>query len=191
MNVKIVTLGMMAAALLTLQGCFPVVVAGAAGSVAVASDRRTVGTVFDDSGIELKVYAKLKEYEEYTASHIVSTSYNNNVLLTGQTPYPNYRRKAGEIVRDVPKVINVYNEIQIGAPTTLSTRSKDSWVTSKVKSSILTQSNVNPARIKVITENGTVYLLGLVTHNEADNAVSLARTISGVKNVVRIFEYVD
>jgi osmotically-inducible protein OsmY len=191
MNVKLSSIGILVCAVLTLQGCAPVLFAGAASGVAVASDRRTMGTVFDDQSIELKMYTNLKEYKENTASHIVTTSYNNHVLLTGQTPYPEFRRKAGEMAREIPKVINVYNEIQVEPPTNMLTRSDDSYITSKVKGSILTQTNVNPARIKVVTEKGTVYLMGLVNRDEAENTVKIARSIKGVKNVVRIFEYIQ
>ena len=178
-----------------LTGCAAAVVgagaaAGATG-VAASQDRRTAGTMLDDELIEDKALdAVYHDQELWNQSHLNITSYNNVVLLTGETPTPELRARAEKIVLGIPKVRQVHNEITISAPSSMLSRSSDSWITSKVKTSMLTNDNVPATRIKVVTENGIVYLMGLVTRAEGDAATDVARQVSGVQRVVKLFEYV-
>lgn len=176
---------------LLLQGCAAVLIGTAAVTGAVvASDPRTTGTVIDDKGIKLKAITQLGEDEElWDQSHLNVTSVNGIVLLTGETPTEELRMRAGDIVSRIDKVRQVHNEIAIGVPTTLGVRSNDTWLTSKVKSSLIGTEGVPGVHIKIVTENGTVFLMGLVTREEGDKATDVARRINGVKRVIKLFEY--
>lgn len=175
-----------------LNGCAAALFgAGTATTVAVAHDRRTTGTMVDDELIEWKVQSALASDKElWEKSHINITSYDNIVLLSGETPTEKLRERATELARQVDKVRAVHNELQVAAPSALLSRSSDTWITSKVKSAMLTDGNVPGTRIKVVTEAGTVYLMGLVTHQEGAAATEVARSVSGVQRVVKLFEYV-
>lgn len=176
-----------------LASCAPALVgAGAATTAAVAHDRRTPGTMIDDQLIEWKARAALGEDQElWSQSHINVTSFNNIVLLTGETPSERMRTRAAEIVREVERVRGVHNELQIAAPSSMLSRSSDSWITGKVKSSMLADGSVPGTRVKVVTEAGTVYLMGLVTREEAEAATEIARKVNGVQRVVKLFEYLE
>lgn len=177
---------------LLLQGCAPAVVGGAATGASVAYDRRTAGTVIDDQGIEFKAaYALFNNKEIYDQSHINVTSYNGVVLLTGETPSQALKQKATAEVKKIPKVRRIHNELAIAAPSALPSRSSDAWITSKVKAKMTTDEQTDPFHIKVVTERGIVYLLGFVSHAEADRAVNLVKNTAGVQRVVKIFEYTD
>lgn len=181
-----------AAILALLPGCAPVIVGGAAaGAVAVADDRRTTGTIVDDEGIELKIgkaiadEAKLREQ-----THINVTSFNGLVLLSGEVATATQRDQAERLARAVPKVRRVANHLTIGPASSLASRSRDSWLTTKVKSQLLADQDVPGNQIKVVTEAQTVYLLGLVTRSQGDRAGAITRHTSGVKRVVKLLEYV-
>ena len=175
-----------------LQGCAAAVGAGAATGAAVAYDRRTAGTMLDDQVIEFKVLDVLRADDElWQQTHINGTSLNNIVLLTGEAPTDEFRSRIESLVHQIPKVRRVHNEIVIGAPSSLLTRSSDSWITGKVKTSLLRSNIEDAGRIKVVTENGSVYLMGLVTQAEAGNATELVRSVGGVQRVVKVFEYLD
>lgn len=177
---------------LLLQGCAAAVATGAATGVAVAYDRRTTGTVIDDQGIEFKAaHALFTNKEIYDQSHINVTSYNGVVLLTGETPSESLKQKATAQVKNIDKVKRVHNELAIAAPSALPSRSSDTWITSKIKAKLITDEQSDPFHIKVVTERGTVYLLGLVSHSEAERAVNIVRNSAGVQRVVKIFEYTD
>lgn len=173
-----------------LGGCVAAVGAGAATGAAVAYDRRTAGTFIDDGLIEMKARGKIQEDEElWKYAHINVTSYNNIVLLTGEAPSEALRQRAAESVRQVQKVRKVHNEIVVAAPSSMLSRSGDTWITGKVKTSLLNAEGVDAARVKVVTENGVVYLMGLVTPQEAEAATEVTRKVNGVQKVVKIFEY--
>ncbi len=189
---------LMAAGLLVtaLQGCTPVVVGGAAVATAeVVHDRRTAGTIIEDQAIELKAYRAIhKDRELASQSHISVTSYNMNVLLTGETPTEELRQRAAEIVRRIPKVRRVYNELAVAGPSSLTSRSNDALITAKVKLALFKIKGLegfDPTRVKVVTERGNVYLMGLLTHREADAVAEAARRVSGVQRVIKLFEYID
>lgn len=176
-----------------LQACAPVVVGGAAATgTAVAIDRRTAGTMVDDQAVELKTLdAILSDKELYEQTHISSTSFNGLVLLTGQAPRAELRERAERIVGAYPEVRRVVNEIAVSAPNSVMTRTSDTWITTKVKTLMFAEKDFNGNNVKVVTENGTVYLMGLVRRAESDKAVAIARQVKGVQRVVKVFEYLD
>ncbi|MEW6353961.1 MAG: BON domain-containing protein [Pseudomonadota bacterium] len=192
MNRKIITLMIGALALGgMLQGCVAVVAGGAATGAAVAHDRRSAGTVLDDQTIEVKAIAAiLSDKELSNSAHINVTSYNYAVLLTGEAPSEELRKRAEELVRKIEKVKNVHNEITIAAPSSMVSRSSDTVLTGKVKANMVGLEGLDPTRVKVVTENGVVYLMGLVTRAEADIAANAASKTTGVQRVVKIFEYI-
>ncbi len=180
--------------ILLTQGCSaPLVVGGAvAGGAAVATDRRTVGTMVDDQSIELKaISAFIEDAGISKQAHVSATSYNGIVLLTGEAPTEALRSRATELVRGIPSVRQVHNEIALREPTPAATRAKDTWITSKVKSKLLTNEEVEGLRVKVVTVDGIVYLMGLTTREQARLASDLARDTDGVRLVVKVFEYID
>lgn len=177
---------------LLLQGCVPAVATGAATGVAVAYDRRTAGTVIDDQGIEFRAkYALFSNKEIYDQSNVNVTAYNGIVLLTGETPSESLKQKVTDEVKKLPKVRRIHNELAIAAPSALTSRSSDTWITSKVKARMTGNEGTDPLHIKVVTERGIVYLLGLVTRAEADQAVDVVKNTAGVQRVVKLFEYTD
>jgi osmotically-inducible protein OsmY len=177
---------------LLLQSCVPIVVAGAATGAVVARDRRTMGSFVDDQGIEVKAGQELASQKKlYQATHISFTSYNGIVLITGEAPTHAMRARVENIVRDIPRVRRIYNEIEVIEPISVGQRTQDTWTTTKVKTNLFVKSSLDPSRIKVVTSNGVVYLMGIVTRNEATIATESARANTGVEKVVKIFEYTD
>jgi osmotically-inducible protein OsmY len=179
-----------------VYGCAPVVIGGAAaaGGAAVYS-RRSAGTFVDDEGIELKARLAIFEDEQLNSQiHINIISYNEVVLMVGQAPTEQLRAAAEAKVKSIPKVRQIHNEMTIAAPSSLMSRSSDTIITGKVKAKILgvTGENDNDGlRTKVVTENGVVYLMGLLTRQEADAITNAARQVGGVQKVVKLFEYTD
>lgn len=177
--------------LLGLEGCAAMVAGTAATGVMVAQDRRTTGTMVEDKSIEVKSFHALNELlKENSKAHVSAISYNNRVLLVGQAPTDHLKNKIEDAVRSVAKVRHLHNEISLAAPTSTLTRSSDGWITTKIKSEMLINKDINPTRVKVVTEDGIVYLMGLVTPQEEQVAVDIARHTKGVKKVVKIFEYI-
>jgi osmotically-inducible protein OsmY len=173
-----------------LSGCPAVMVTGAGAGVMAAEDRRTLGTITEDQSIEFKtrdqVSAKHKD-----RLNLSVTSYNRMVLLTGEVPNEDVKGDIERIARSVENVRSVTNELTIGIPTTLSNRANDTYVTSKVKARFVDAQRFNPLHVKVVTENGVVYLLGLVRQQEAKDAVDITRRTEGVKKVVTVFDYLN
>ena len=175
-----------------LQGCAAAVVTGAATGAAVIHDRRTAGTVIDDQSIEFKVSGVLYNNKDiYDQSHINVTSYNGIVLLTGETPSESLKQQVTKEVQELPKIRRIHNELLIAAPSSLPSRSSDAWITSKIKTKLTTDKYIDPFFVKVVTEHGVVYLMGLVTHAEADRIVDIVTKSAGVQRVIKIFEYID
>ncbi len=172
-----------------LQGCFPVVAAGVGTGVFATLDRRTLGTQTEDESIEWKagsrVGDKLKD-----RGHFNFTSYNRKVLLTGEVASEDVKAEAERIVAGIANVQGVYNELIVGASSSLTERSNDAFITSKVKSRSVDAGKFNPLHVKVVTEAGTVFLLGMLTQAEADAAIQVARTTAGVKKVVPLLEII-
>ncbi len=173
-----------------ISGCAAVAVGGAAATgVIMAEDRRTVGTFTEDQGIELKAASRIDE--KVKDGHINVTSYNRAVLLTGEVPTEAAKADAERIARAVDNVRSVFNELQVAGNASMQARTNDAVLTSKVKARFLDAGKFSPLHVKVVTENGTVYLLGMVKRQEAADATEVARTTGGVRKVVRVFEYLD
>lgn len=186
---RIVLLALLLPAASQITGCAVAAGAGLATGAIAATDRRTTGTFIDDQLIEFKVSNALRADEElWRQSHVNTTSFNHIVLLTGGTPSESNKARIGQIAAAVEKVRQVHNEIAIAAPSSMLARSSDTWVTSKVKTSLLSEMQMDGTRVKVVTEKGVVYLMGLVSSAEADRATDLARRVGGVERVVRLFE---
>ena len=187
---RIMTIAWLAALALLLGGCAAAIVTGAGAGVMAAEDRRTVATMTEDESIELKTMQRVSEKVAGNV-HLNVTSYNRMLLLTGEAPNDKARSDIERIAKSVENVRGVTNEITIGPPTSLGTRANDSYVTSKVKARFVDGGRFNALHVKVVTENETVFLLGLVKRQEAKDAIEIARTTEGVKKVVTVFEYLD
>ena len=173
-----------------MTACAPVVLGTAAvGSVLVATDRRTSGIQLEDEGIELRANARLREALG-DKHHINVTSYNRQVLLTGEVAAAADRQRAEQVVARVENVRSVVNELAATPNSSLSQRSNDAIITGKVKASMVDAKDMQANAFKVVTERGAVYLMGRVTQREATRATEVARGVSGVSKVVRVFEYI-
>lgn len=172
-----------------LPGCAAVVVGAAAGTAMVAVDRRQPDIMATDERIEIQATDRINGIFK-DKGHINVTSFNRQVLLTGEAATEALKQEAERAAATTQEVKNVINELTIGPPSSFSQRSNDSYLTSVVKSRFVTAQKFNPIHVKVVTEAGTVYLMGMVTRREADDATQIARTTSGVKRVVRVFEYI-
>jgi osmotically-inducible protein OsmY len=171
-----------------LSACVPLVIGGAAvGGAFVATDRRTSGAQLEDEGIELRANNRIGQALGESA-HVNVTSYNRQVLLTGEVASAADQQKLQELVLKVENVRSVVNEVAVLGPSSLSQRSSDVLVTGKVKATLVDAKDVQSNVFKVITERGTVYLMGRVSLREANRATDLARSISGVQKVVRVFD---
>ena len=176
-----------------LQGCVAVVVTTAAGGVLVAEDRRTNAAMLEDESMELKTQSRISEkFDQYRDTiHTNITSYNRNVLITGEVPSEEVKAGIEKILKDNQDVRNITNELVVAAPTSIGSRSNDTLITSKVKTRFIEARKFQPNWVKVVTENKVVYLLGVVNHKEAADAADIAATTSGVEKVVKVFEYTD
>ena len=171
-----------------ITACVPIVVGGAAAGGAMAADRRTSGIYVEDENIELKAVKKM-ETNLGEDAHVNVTSYNRNVLLTGEVPVAELKSKAENLVKEITNTRSITNEITVGPKSSIGSRSNDSYITSKIKTKFVTENKFPANYVKVVTENGVVYLLGIVTNAEADAAVEIARNTDGVTKVVKVFEY--
>ena len=177
---------------LALHACAPAVVVGAGAGAAAAHDRRSVGAIVDDAAIELKIGALIKADKGLTdTTHISVTSVNGMVLLTGEAETAALREKVVADARNVASVRMVVDEIRIARPTPIGNRTRDTWITTKVKSKLMNTRGMDASRVKVVTEARSVYLLGLVSQEQGHLAAEAARRIRGVARVVKLFEYTD
>jgi osmotically-inducible protein OsmY len=174
-----------------VSGCALLAVAGVAGvgtGVAMSQDRRSSGIFVEDEAIEMKGGRRISErYGDNV--HVNVTSFNRNVLLTGEAPTEAAKVEIANLVKGVENVRSVVNEITVGPVSTFATRSNDTLITSKVKGRFMDGGKFQINHVKVVTENGVVYLLGMVNRTEADSAVQIASSTSGVRKVVKVFEY--
>lgn len=179
--------------LLPLSGCVPVVLVAAgagAGTAAIAQDPRSFSTIRQDAAATKAAQsAILHDSQLKNRSHINVAVYNHIALMVGQAQTPQLRDHAYSIVSSVADISRVYNEVKISGSTSLVEQSNDAWLTSKVKSAFLTTNRLRSDRIKVVTENGVVYLMGLVSSNQAELAANTARRVDGVREVVKVFQY--
>jgi osmotically-inducible protein OsmY len=193
-SIRRIALTLTAAAALAagLSACVPLVVGGAAvvGAGMVATDRRSSGAQLDDQGIELRGGARVREIAN-DQMYVTITSYNRQVLLTGAVGSDADRRRVEEVVRRVDNVRSVVNELTVGPPSTFQERSNDAFVSGKIKASLLDAKDVFANSFKIVTERGTVYLMGIATRRETDRATEIARGVSGVQKVVRVVEIVS
>lgn len=179
------------ASLPVFYGCAAALIGGAAaGGYLVGEDRRPAAVLTDDQAIEFRISNRISE-KKFPGAHVNSTAYNRMVLLTGEVPTEEAKADVERIAREVPNVRGVYNELQVGPPTALSSRTNDSYLTSLVKTRFVDVPKFSPVHVKVTTENSTVYLMGIVKRSEADAASAIASTTRGVRRVVRVFEYQD
>jgi len=177
---------------LTITGCSDLISASREAPIQENPGNRTVGSYIDDEVIETLALVNLKKgSEEMNSSNIGVTSYNGLVLLTGQAPSDTARLEAEQIVSKIRKVRKIHNEIKISGVSSAIARSNDLWITTKVKAQLLTNKKINGSRIKVVTDSSTVYLMGLVTAQEANDAISIVRGIAGVEKIVKVFEYIN
>jgi osmotically-inducible protein OsmY len=179
------TLALLAAA--TLGGCAAVVVGGAVGTAMVVSDRRTSGVQLEDQNIELKAATRIRETVG-ERGHISATSYSRVVLLTGEVASEADRAAIEQTISRIENVRSIVNELAVMGSTSLTARSNDAILTSQIKATYLDAKDLHANTIKVVTERGTVYLMGRVTEREATRASELARGVAGVQKVVKIFE---
>jgi osmotically-inducible protein OsmY len=175
-----------------LHGCFAAA-AGAVGATAmIAEDRRTTGVYIEDENIELKIASAIRaKYGKDDQVRVSATSFNRYVLLTGEVPSAQIKQDAGVTALGIENVRNVQNELTIAPPIGFKQKSTDAMITTKVKSRFLTENKFQINYVKVVTNADVVYLMGLVTPKEADDATELARTTDGVVRVVRVFEVTD
>jgi osmotically-inducible protein OsmY len=190
MTVRVVSLLLLALISGSLQGCFPVVAVGVGAGVVLAQDRRAKDAMFDDQKIETTAVKRFDDQLK-TVMHVNVTSYNRNVLLTGEVPDEQTKTAVETIVSAIENVRNVNNELAVSANSSLASRSNDGLITSNVKVRFVYDNRFDADHFKVVTENGTVYLMGLVKHDEADAASDVTSTTKGVRRVVRLFEYLD
>jgi osmotically-inducible protein OsmY len=187
---RLTLLGAGLAAASLLGGCAPLLLGGAAvGSALVVTDRRTSGTQLEDQEIELKAVNRARELVG-DAGHVNATSYNRLVLLTGEVPTEADKTAVEQSVTRIENVRTVVNELAVMGASSLGARSNDTLLTTKVKTSLIDAKDVFANSIKVVTERGTVYLMGIVTEREANRATDLARSVAGVQKVVRVFQVI-
>jgi len=163
-----------------------------AGTIEDNPGERTLGQQLDDETIETKAVVNIHAADPaFDDAHLTVVSYNGYVLIAGQVENEALKAKATQVLRDIRDVRRIYNELEISAPSSAMTRTSDTWITAKVKSWLLGSSDIEGGRVKVVTENGVVYLMGLATKAEAQRISASASDTSGVQRVVRLFELID
>lgn len=176
----------------TLAGCSSIISATREEPIREDAGSRTMGAYVEDELIENKILVNLsKGSTSVKEAHIGVTSYNGVVLLTGQVPNEAAKSEAEQIALATQKVRKIHNELEIAGPTSTIMRTNDAYLTSRVKLQLLADESVEGGRIKVVTENGSVYLMGLVTREEAEKAINIVRTIPGIQRIVKVFEYIS
>ena len=190
---QLVKVTAMAGVVALLQGCVTAaVVGGGALATKVAMDPRTTGTQIDDQTLELRVADALRKDKQLNEqAHISVIVYNGRALLVGEAPSADLKEVAVNLARGVKDIADVYDDIQIGEKVSFIQASKDTWITTEVKSKLFVNGNVKATDVKVVTENGVVYLIGRVTQSQAAAAVDVARQVNGVRKVVKVFTYLN
>ena len=184
-------LWLMAASVL-LQGCAVALLGGGAVGAKVATDPRTLGVQVDDETLELKVENALYQDQQIQAeARINAVSYSQRVLLIGQVPNQSLKETATSLAKGVEGVVDVYNELRLQPKISFAQISKDSWITTQVKSKLFVDDRVKATDVKVVTENGEVFLLGNVTPSQGEAAAEIASRIDGVRRVIKVFKYLD
>jgi osmotically-inducible protein OsmY len=192
MNHRPLALLMLALSVLA-SGCSSVLTATRDYPITDDRGTRTMGSALDDSLIETKVAVNVNKADPSLDkdSHIIVVSFNGIVLLAGQTPNATLKGKAEQAARGTQRVKQVHNELQVMQPSSLLARNNDTWLTTKIKTQMLADSAIPGSRIKIVTENGIVYMLGLVTRQEAKLSTNLIQGVDGVQKIVKLFEYIN
>jgi osmotically-inducible protein OsmY len=186
---KHITLASILLSVTILQGCVAAAVVGLAGTASVVNDRRTVGSQIDDQTIEVKAAAYIADSPTLKKhAHIQVVSLNGSVLVVGQIPDSQQKSALISAIGKIQGVVQVHDQLRIQKPNSLSDRSHDVWLTSKIKAQLLASDKVDGTAIKVVTENSEVFLMGLVSTKEANVAVEIARNVTGVNKVFKAFE---
>jgi osmotically-inducible protein OsmY len=192
MRTRFLVLAIILGGITHLQACAPVIVAGGATAAVAATDRRTIGALVDDNAIELKARKALNSDPEIGDDvHVNITSMNGIVLLTGETTTAELRDRVLGLIRDIPGIRSIVNEVRVAEPRAFAYTTHDSWITGKVKAKLLSDQNIPGRQVKVVTENSVVYLMGLVKQKEGELAAETTRTVGGITRVVKLFEYLD
>jgi len=190
MKLSLLSCVLAGAVLSGLSGCAPLIVGGAVMTGVVATDRRTAGTQLEDEAIELKVASAVRQNLGERV-HLNVTSYNRQVLLSGEAATASDREQAEKLAQSQENVKTVVNDLAIMAPSSLTQRTKDTVISSQIKASFIDAKDLQSNSIKVVTERGIVYLMGRVTQREAKRATDIARSVGGVTKVVRVFEEIS
>ena len=171
-------------------GCAGLLIGGAATSAVAAYDERTIGTFIEDQAIELKAIEAIRDNVELKEqTHISVTSYNQVALVTGQAPTEELRQSAISIISQIEKVRHVYDELELMVPNSMVTRSSDSLLTAKVKTKLFTIKNIDATKVKVVSENGAVFLMGIVNRGDGNTVADAASRVGGAQKIVKLFEY--
>ncbi|WP_372780474.1 BON domain-containing protein [Litorivivens sp.] len=177
--------------LIGLSGCTAIVSATSDGPIKEDPGERTLGAAIDDQIIETKALVNIRAaHKDLDNANVDAVSYNGILLLVGQVPSENLRQLAAKTAANIKRVRRVHNELAVTGKTSLLVRSNDAWLSTKVRSKLAFSDKIESGRIKVVTENGVVYLMGIVNTQEADIAADLVRQTNGVQRVVRVFEYI-
>jgi osmotically-inducible protein OsmY len=188
---KIVTLLLLSVTVACLSGCGAIMSSAGAGPIEEDDGKRTFAQQVADESIETKAKVNINAASEgYDNAHLTIVSYNGFVLLAGQVPSEDLKTLAADVVREVDDVRRIYNELEIGPAVTAGTITNDTWITTQVKSKLLASSDTPGTRVKVVTENSVVYLMGLLTEAEADRVALEAAEVSGAERVVKLFEII-
>ena len=178
--------------LLLVSGCGSMLATMEVDTIEEDHGERTMGRMLEDDSIETKARVNIHAASEaFDEAHLVIVSFNGYVLIAGQVQSEALKAQATDVVRKIRGVRRIYNELEIAAPSSAMTRTSDTWITTKVKSWLLGSSDIEGTRVKVVTENGVVYLMGLATSDEAERIADVASDISGVQRVVKLFELID
>jgi osmotically-inducible protein OsmY len=189
-HLLIPSLGICAA--LLLSSCAEVIHVTTSSPIEMKQNTRTMGTKLTDEEIETAATVNIKKADpQLEHAHVNIDSFNGIVLLTGQIPVESLRSVVADTVYQLHPVREIHNELVVGFETNFSERSQDTWITTKLKTRLLADSQIQSRRIHIVTEMQTIYLMGLVSHNEADRIVEVASHLGGVKKVVKVFEYTD
>jgi len=190
MKLTLSSVVMLVLLMISVQGCLPVVAAGVGTGLMMAKDRRSNEAFIQDQKLELKI-SGLIDRDFHNVMHVNVTSFNHRVLLTGEVPEVYAKAELSKMIARINQVRGLENELIIATNESLGSRSKDSLITSNVKLRFLNNDYFNAEHVKVVTENGTVYLLGIVKRAEGKAAADIASTTKGVQRVVKLFEYMD
>lgn len=177
------------ASTLLLQGCVPLAATGIGAAALMVGDRRSTGVYVEDENIEWKARGRL--IDRFKDTHVNVTSFNLTVLLTGEVPSEQVKTEVADAIRAIASVKSVVNELVIGGNTAYTARANDTLITTNVKTRFINNGTFSINHVKVVTEANTAFLLGIVTREEAEVAIELARTTAGVSRVIKMFEYIE